>query len=704
MRLLNTKTFRVESFYADTPKYAILSHTWDKEEVNFQDMQNLWLAKRKTGWRKIKKACAHALKYDFEWIWIDSCCINKESSAELSEALNSMYQYYEEAEVCYAYLSDASSKEDPRDINSVFKRCRWFKRGWTLQELLAPAYVVFFDRDWVEIGTRWSLRDVISAITSIPTHVFEDGDLTRYSIAQRMSWAALRRTTRPEDQAYCLMGIFGVSMPPIYGEGGAKAFMRLQQEIIKISDDRSIFAWTSPKDEREPRGLLARSPYEFRTSGEVGISVSDVIGDKSSYSFGNNGLRIYLPLSPTEDPNLLLASLHCQSEKDYSYLSVYLQKTEGQQYIRYRPNELALSSSLPPSEDMRELVVKEFPAPHKIKRSFTGIARTAHLRLLPSAQDYFVFETCSGASFDEQTKQLTIGGHQIASLKYSARDGQCHFAISMGTLSFKLVTDKSDSYSIYGESQRTDRYLKPLKNGGLVSLAVQMSGDHWPSWILEIDYIPKENGNGFLIPRPLQPPKLGFVVLRWKSYEGVFPSDLFDRSCEGLYFPICQVDPGDSSSTFRVLAFDEEKSITVYVTLGFQGSTPWTDVVVDQSGRAEEIWRSYVGSGSRVEHRIDCRTSASVIAGGLDLTVTIEERTTLQFGSHIVRLDYTTNPRHPKTLSGPHSVSSYSNHALVCDQSQPDSCHTGSPMSCTPSYSLEHLNIQNYPLQSSDLQ
>ncbi|THU95449.1 HET-domain-containing protein, partial [Dendrothele bispora CBS 962.96] len=296
MRLLNTRTYRLESFYTDIPKYAILSHTWDKEEVTFQDIQNLWVAKRKGGWRKVRKACAHALKYDFEWIWIDSCCINKESSAELSEALNSMYQYYEDSEVCYAYLSDASSEEDPRGTEAAFKRCRWFKRGWTLQELLAPAYVVFFDRDWVEIGTRWSLRDVISAITSIPTRVFEDGDLERFSIAQRMSWAALRRTTRPEDRAYSLMGIFGVSMPPIYGEGGAKAFMRLQQEIIKISDDRSIFAWISPKDEQESRGLLARSPYEFRASGEVGISASNVIGSKSSYSFGNNGLRIHLPL------------------------------------------------------------------------------------------------------------------------------------------------------------------------------------------------------------------------------------------------------------------------------------------------------------------------------------------------------------------------------------------------------------------------
>ncbi|THU95437.1 HET-domain-containing protein [Dendrothele bispora CBS 962.96] len=254
MRLLSTKTFQLQEFYTDVPPYAILSHTWGKREVTFQDMQNVDSIKTRedlqTGWDKVKKACEHAQNYLFEWIWIDSCCINKESSAELSEALNSMYQYYEDAEVCYVYLSDVSGKEDPRDPSSAFRVSRWFKRGWTLQELLAPSHVVFLDEDWADLGTRQSLRDAISAITLIPVEVFEGKDIAGFSIAQRMSWAAFRETTRPEDQAYSLMGIFGVNMPPIYGEGGPKAFMRLQQEIIKISDDRSIFAWMHPLNRR----------------------------------------------------------------------------------------------------------------------------------------------------------------------------------------------------------------------------------------------------------------------------------------------------------------------------------------------------------------------------------------------------------------------------------------------------------------------
>ncbi|THU97123.1 HET-domain-containing protein, partial [Dendrothele bispora CBS 962.96] len=315
--------------------YPILSHTWGEGEVTFQDIQDIEVAKKKDGYAKIEGACRYARKYHFEWIWIDSCCINKESSAELSEAINSMYQYYEDSRICYVYLADidASRGEDPRSPKSALEGSKWFKRGWTLQELLAPSYVVLLDKDWKEIGTRWNLRDVISMITSIPVQVFEGGDIYKFSIAQRMSWAAFRETTRPEDKAYCLMGIFGVNMPPIYGEGDRKAFMRLQQEIIKISDDRSIFAWVAPAEEDGPRGLFARSASEFRMSGDVVKTVSDNSQSRSnmnsdrSYSFANNGLHIQLPLEPNpthNSPDVYLAFLDCQSQLDKQYLSVYL--------------------------------------------------------------------------------------------------------------------------------------------------------------------------------------------------------------------------------------------------------------------------------------------------------------------------------------------------------------------------------------------
>ncbi|THU97969.1 HET-domain-containing protein, partial [Dendrothele bispora CBS 962.96] len=284
MRLLNTKTLEVEEFPDNTPIYAILSHTWEKEEVD-----------------KIWNACKYVQRYKFEWIWIDTCCIDKTSSAELSEALNSMYKYYGEGRICIAYLSDVSNGRSLTGLDQ-FKKSRWFERGWTLQELIAPRHVVFLDQEWSSIGTRYGMRHVVSEVTSIPVKLFEGrshergGELEDYSIAQRMSWAASRRTTREEDMAYCLMGIFGVNMPPIYGEGGAKAFMRLQLEIIKYSDDQSIFAWVESEDCERNRGLFASSPSEFAPSGQICKSDSEDLGEKSSFSFSNNGLRIHLHL------------------------------------------------------------------------------------------------------------------------------------------------------------------------------------------------------------------------------------------------------------------------------------------------------------------------------------------------------------------------------------------------------------------------
>ncbi|KAK7464404.1 hypothetical protein VKT23_006568 [Stygiomarasmius scandens] len=333
---------------------------------------------------------------------LDGVKFRKLNGAEVSEALNSMYQYYLDAEVCYVYLSDfqlkdIQEKESYLDPKSEFRHCRWFSRGWTLQELLAPAYVVFLDHGWEKIGTKYSLRDVISAITSIPCRVLEDGDVGRFSIAQRMSWAAKRKTTKPEDQAYSLMGIFGVNMSPIYGEGGVKAFMRLQQEIIKLSDDRSIFAWIAPPGETEPRGLFAMSPYEFRASGAVSILKADFLGNKSFFSFHNNGLHIQLPLTPIKSDsknNLFLASLSCQCEGDNTHLSIYLQRSSGDgRYFRHRPSELPCISSVKP-ENLQELVVIEtMLCQIPTRRSPRKRARHCQVKLLPFSRSCAVADT-----------------------------------------------------------------------------------------------------------------------------------------------------------------------------------------------------------------------------------------------------------------------------------------------------------------------
>lgn len=237
MRLLQTATGEIEEFIGQVPEYAILSHTWGEGEVSYQDLIS-GAEVQKKGWSKIRDCCARAAKDGWKYVWIDTCCINKESSAELSESINSMFAWYEQAAVCYAYLADV--KWGNSDWKDRFHVSWWFKRGWTLQELLAPTFVIFVDQNWRDLGTRYSLRDMISSVTRIRPKQMTD--FRSCNIATKLSWAALRKTTRIEDQAYCLMGLFGINMPLLYGEGN-KAFIRLQRKVIASSNDESIFAW-----------------------------------------------------------------------------------------------------------------------------------------------------------------------------------------------------------------------------------------------------------------------------------------------------------------------------------------------------------------------------------------------------------------------------------------------------------------------------
>lgn len=192
---------------------------------------------------KIRGACAMARREGYEYIWVDSSCINKESSSELSEAINSMYDWYGRAQVCLVFLSDVPKDDDVSARDSAFRRSRWFKRGWTLQELIAPGRVLFFSSEWTFLGTKVTLLDVIYDITRIDGDVLlHTKSLDEASVAQRMSWASTRKTTRVEDEAYSLLGIFGINMPTLYGEG-AHAFRRLQEEILRRIPDQTLFAW-----------------------------------------------------------------------------------------------------------------------------------------------------------------------------------------------------------------------------------------------------------------------------------------------------------------------------------------------------------------------------------------------------------------------------------------------------------------------------
>ncbi|TBU55493.1 hypothetical protein BD310DRAFT_825619 [Dichomitus squalens] len=192
---------------------------------------------------KIRDACRVAREAGHRYLWIDSCGIDKTSSSELTESINSMYKWYGLAEVCYAYLADVPSGEDPRADQSAFRESRWHKRGWTLQELIAPFDVVFLAEDRTQIGTKLALVDLVEEITGIPEGaLIHAKSLDEFSVAQRLSWAAQRETTREEDRAYSLLGIFNINMPTLYGEG-ARAFRRLQEEILRRIPDLSLFAW-----------------------------------------------------------------------------------------------------------------------------------------------------------------------------------------------------------------------------------------------------------------------------------------------------------------------------------------------------------------------------------------------------------------------------------------------------------------------------
>ncbi|KAF4637556.1 hypothetical protein G7Y89_g525 [Cudoniella acicularis] len=270
MRLLHTTSLQLEEFFDQIPEYVILSHRWEEEEVIFKDMDDGGFKHRK-GYGKLQGTCAQAARDGYDWVWIDTCCIDKSSSSELSEAINSMYSWYRNASICYAYLADVPSKRFRFHISPRFRSTdpysAWFSRGWTLQELVAPLVVEFYAADWSKIGTKLDLKDEISSITGIATNILEGDDPFECNIAQRMSWASQRITSREEDIVYCLLGLFEVNMPLIYGEGESKAFARLQKEIMKISEDHTIFLWSPccfPDHGRnDSGGLLAISPTGF---------------------------------------------------------------------------------------------------------------------------------------------------------------------------------------------------------------------------------------------------------------------------------------------------------------------------------------------------------------------------------------------------------------------------------------------------------
>ncbi|KAK8016842.1 hypothetical protein PG993_015031 [Apiospora rasikravindrae] len=243
-------------------KYGVLSHRWlrEEDEVKYNDLPQQDQARGKKGYFKITHTCELARRDGLRYVWLDTCCIDKSSSAELQESINSMYRWYEDSAVCYVHLKDTDLDRTPASRIEI-GRDEWFERAWTLQELVAPKNVKFYDKNWRYIGDKHGLKQQIHERTGISTSLLENkASLEDFSIAERMSWAAGRKGTVVEDRAYSLFGLFGINMPMLYGER-ENAFLRLQEEIIKSSDDHSIFAWVGLGGRHG--GLLARSPEDF---------------------------------------------------------------------------------------------------------------------------------------------------------------------------------------------------------------------------------------------------------------------------------------------------------------------------------------------------------------------------------------------------------------------------------------------------------
>ena len=250
MRLLELNhdgRFSLLSFPKDKiPLYAILSHTWGRgedDEVTFVDLIN-GTGHNKTGFQKLQFCAKQAKADNLHYFWVDTCCIDKSNNNELTTAINSMFRWYQNAARCYVYLSDVSvhtQDGQSRHIEweSAFRNSRWFTRGWTLQELLAPKIVEFYSRDHVRLGDKKLLEQQIYEITGIALEALRGCSLSRFSIKERLLWGEKRQTTEEEDKAYCLLGIFNVYMPLIYGEGEKNSFLRLQEEIDKLSKGKS---------------------------------------------------------------------------------------------------------------------------------------------------------------------------------------------------------------------------------------------------------------------------------------------------------------------------------------------------------------------------------------------------------------------------------------------------------------------------------
>ncbi|KAK1833626.1 heterokaryon incompatibility protein-domain-containing protein [Podospora conica] len=504
MRLLNTSTLELDEFVGnDIPPYAILSHTWGDKEATFQDAPNFPRLRAlranlrassaqpqasldddhgdhkllTPGTSKILDFCDLAQSDGHEWAWADTCCIDKSSSAELSEAINSMYRWYAEATCCYVYLSDVKSghaySDDVKpgyfyldDVKSGryvspeylkfslaqlgllshndLEWSRWFTRGWCLQELIAPRFLEFYDVDWKALGTKLSLCSRIIARTGIPESVLLEPwcmDFQEFPAAARFSWASDRTTTRDEDMAYSLMGLLDVNMPLLYGEGGQKAFYRLQQEFLAQTEDLSLLLWTWNRDQARSDAILARQPACF---GRVQPLV-DFNPSTGEFSYDNTQTFKWANIvsEPHEGDPLAITSRGLRVK----LLATRADLRSWPGWIAYTSCSVVGADALPDRKACIQLYSIE-PSPHTdtINGSPPTVIRgnPMHVVGVPDL-DQFEWKEFY-LDFRREKKELPAGVH---SLPWPARDGftpQNHFRLP--EFSLELVLEVPESANV----------------------------------------------------------------------------------------------------------------------------------------------------------------------------------------------------------------------------------------------------------------
>jgi hypothetical protein len=354
MRLLNVETYKLKDFPDDRlPRYAILSHTWreDAEEISFGDVESRAFFERPGAQLvKLYGCCRKAKDEGIQYVWIDSCCIDKHNAVELNGAINCMFRWYRQAALCFVFLSDVPKG----DTGDAFRSSRWFTRAWTLQELLAAQQLNFYDMTWSLLGNKCDMSGIIQQITGIPRlYLIGLAPLCWASVAQRMSWAANRVARRKEDVAYSLLGIFGINMPLIPGEDDA--FGRLQLEIMKNIKDDSILAWRLGIGDSAPINtagdgpscLLATSPADFANCGNIG-SRAQYSTSENTFEVSNGRLRTNMPLVTFGDMQYGLLTCGPELEEE-KVVGIPLAPGSAGEYFRPRGRQ-ALLFQQPDSE------------------------------------------------------------------------------------------------------------------------------------------------------------------------------------------------------------------------------------------------------------------------------------------------------------------------------------------------------------------